>query len=364
MEEQEDGWLTVLEKNGLGPAAAIFENYGIDSETDLLVLDPDDFSKLAARGLKPLHVKKLERWCESVHEREKNMLPNAPTAAALLSSEALNVVTPAAHSVGAEASECESGAENESERDGEEDDDDSDDDLEIVGEQSGTADSTGASSAGTEAPAKKAKITLTAEQEKFAKQFRPPASKIDRPRKIPTRHLTGRGASIKKQGTRRHDVKPGTLQKRLLNFPDQFLQAQGGQLFCAACCTNVGSSNSAVKQHLQTMQHTTKVQQKLAGSRDGVRLLECIAQYKGVVRSQAGGQEPVGFAQVPETVQVIRAELLQEMLRAGIEVKKVNKIRGWLERRMSVPLLDADNLVRQYIGPLALLEHKTLLDEF
>ncbi len=98
------------------------------------------------------------------------------------------------------------------------------------------------------------------------------------------------------------------------------------------------------------MQHTTNVQQKIAGSRDGVRLLECIAQYKGVVRSQAGGQEPVGFAQVPETVQVIRAELLQEMLRAGIEVKKVNKIRGWLERRMSVPLLDADHLVRQYIG--------------
>ena len=31
---------------------------------------------------------------------------------------------------------------------------------------------------------------------------------------------------------------------------------------------------------------------------------------------------------------------------------------------MSVPLLDADNLVRQYIGPLALLEHNTLLDEF
>ncbi len=33
MEEQADGWLTVLEKNGLGPAAAILDNYGIDSET-------------------------------------------------------------------------------------------------------------------------------------------------------------------------------------------------------------------------------------------------------------------------------------------------------------------------------------------
>jgi hypothetical protein len=50
MEEQDDGWLTVLEKNGLGPPAAILENYGIDSETDLLVLDQDDFIKLASRG--------------------------------------------------------------------------------------------------------------------------------------------------------------------------------------------------------------------------------------------------------------------------------------------------------------------------
>ena len=32
------GWLTVLEKNGLGPAVEILENYGSDSETDLLVL--------------------------------------------------------------------------------------------------------------------------------------------------------------------------------------------------------------------------------------------------------------------------------------------------------------------------------------
>ena len=39
-------------------------------------------------------------------------------------------------------------------------------------------------------------------------------------------------------------------------------------------------------------------------------------------RNLAGGQEPVGFAEVPESVQVIRAEFLQEMLRAGIEVHK------------------------------------------
>ena len=153
----------MLEKNGLRLAADILENYGIDSETDLSVLDQDDFSKLASRGLKPLYVKKLECWCDDVCERVENMLPsslNTPTASALLISEELNVVMSVAHSVGAVESD-------ESDRDGEEDD--ADNDLLIVGEQSGTTDSTDASSAGTEAPVKKAKITLTEEQEKFAK---------------------------------------------------------------------------------------------------------------------------------------------------------------------------------------------------
>ena len=124
----------------------------------------------------------------------------------VLSSEALNVVTSAAHSVAA----AESVSENEIERDGEEEDDDSDNDLQIVGEQSCTADSTGASSAGTEASAKKVKITLTEEQERFAKQFHPDVSKIDRTRKITVRHVSGRGSSTRKQGSRLHDVKPDT----------------------------------------------------------------------------------------------------------------------------------------------------------
>ena len=93
----------MLEKNGLRLEADIFENYGIDSETDLFVLDQDDFTKLPSPGLKPLHVKKL--------------------------------VTSAV---------SESVSENEIEHDGEEDDDDSDNDFQIVGEQSGTEDSTGA----------------------------------------------------------------------------------------------------------------------------------------------------------------------------------------------------------------------------
>jgi hypothetical protein len=72
-----------------------------------------------------------------------------------------------------------------------------------------------------------------------------------------------------------------------------------------------------------------------------------VHQYKGIVSAESGGKEPAGFALVSEKVQVVRAEFLQKLLRAGIEINKTNKIRGWLERHMGVPLLDADKLVKQ-----------------
>jgi len=83
MEEQADGWLTVLEKNGLGPAAGILENYGIDSETDVSLLDQGDLRNLVSQGLKPMQLKKLERWCDAVRPRAEKTLPsslNTPTA--------------------------------------------------------------------------------------------------------------------------------------------------------------------------------------------------------------------------------------------------------------------------------------------
>jgi hypothetical protein len=71
-----------------------------------------------------------------------------------------------------------------------------------------------------------------------------------------------------------------------------------------------------------------------------VKLLACITDYKDTVIAESGGQQPAGFALVPEKVQVIRVEFLQQLLREGIELAKVNKLCPWLERYMGVPLLD------------------------
>ncbi len=58
VEGTDAGWLEVLEKNGLGPAAEILENYGIDSETDVSFLDQDHFRNLSSQGLKPMQLKR------------------------------------------------------------------------------------------------------------------------------------------------------------------------------------------------------------------------------------------------------------------------------------------------------------------
>ena len=67
-------WLMVFEKKGLHQETDILENYGIDSESDVSLLDQDDFSDLVSLGLKPFQVKKLDHWCEVVRTRAENML--------------------------------------------------------------------------------------------------------------------------------------------------------------------------------------------------------------------------------------------------------------------------------------------------
>ena len=47
-------WLVVLEKKGLYQVTGILENYWIDRETDVSLLDRDEFFKLASNGFKPM----------------------------------------------------------------------------------------------------------------------------------------------------------------------------------------------------------------------------------------------------------------------------------------------------------------------
>ena len=50
MEGEDTGWLLEMEKKGLHQETGILENYGIDSETDVSLLDQGDLCNLVSQS--------------------------------------------------------------------------------------------------------------------------------------------------------------------------------------------------------------------------------------------------------------------------------------------------------------------------
>ena len=72
VEGEESGWLSELEKKGLHQVVEILENYGINSETDVSVIDRDDFCKLASRGY--VQYASLSPWNHMPMEHQLQLL--------------------------------------------------------------------------------------------------------------------------------------------------------------------------------------------------------------------------------------------------------------------------------------------------
>ena len=138
--------------------------------------------------------------------------------------------------------------------------------------------------AGAPAAKKSKPSTLSTAEQAFVNQLKPPVAKIaDKTRKIPVRWVKGK-RSTKQQGARVNDVKTATLAKRPDKFPGQCLSVVGGQLWCGACYSNVGSAIVSIKQHVNGREHIKKVQIKTAGSESGTQMLRTITEYKETVK--------------------------------------------------------------------------------
>jgi hypothetical protein len=268
---QHPPWKDVLDTKGLSTAATLLEEYGLSCESDMSLVDEDDLLTLCSK-LKPFQSKLLRKWVQGLVAEQR--------AAAFMkdASDAKN------HSTSPRGAE----------------DGKSDEDVCIIGQQSaqhhkedGKRATEGVNDA---AAAKKAKTsTLSTEQQSFVSKFNPAPAKIDKERKISTRNVKGRLNSLKKQGARFNDVKGATIANRLQEFSGNFLSLVSGQLWCAACSSNVGSAKSAVEQHCKGQEHLRKVQRKIDGSDRCTKIIESIQAYKDIVKDSTGGQEAVGL---------------------------------------------------------------------
>jgi len=237
---QDPAWKDVLDTKGLSAAATILEEYGLSCESDMSLVDEEDLVVLCSK-LKPFQSKLLRKWVQGIGVEQR--------AAAFMkdASAAKNHSTsPPLEDKGEEDEDEEENGDEDADADADEDSDEedkeahggaageqgagdgkSDEDVRIIGERSeqhhkedGKRATEGVDDA---AAAKKAKSsTLSTEQQSFVSKFNPAPAKIDKERKIATRHVKGRLNSLKKQGARLNDVKGATIVERLQEFSGNF----------------------------------------------------------------------------------------------------------------------------------------------
>ena len=179
------------------------------------------------------------------------------------------------------------------------------------------------------------------------------------------RNVHGRGQSVKKQGTRLNDVKPETLKLRLSEHTGQPVSIKHGQLFCEACVRNVGSGKAPFAAHLLSQVHVENMKRMQSSKDTRSEIKAALHEYKDDIKKTHGDEAFVrGLKSVPEETQLYRAETVEEFLRAGVPLLKIDILRPYLERTSGNSLVGRQHLTTAYLPALKLAEEKRLKDEF
>jgi ribosomal protein L6P/L9E len=242
-------------------------------------------------------------------------------------------------------------------------------------------------SSSTSSPAKKKKKKLDKSDRPrlpisdFLKQFSKPGvplnkgaaagpakmegAKISRERAKPTftlQNKEGRGASKKKNGSRKSDVSAQAVRLRVEENPEQGLEVLHGQLFCAPCSTNVCSSKSNCEKHLATRKHIMALAKSARAADNGAMLTKQLRVFYEDNATETVGV--AGMERVDDDTQLFRAEILESWIESGIPVNKLEKnLRAILEKYAKKSLTHPNNLMKTFMGPLCAKELELLKTE-
>lgn len=135
------------------------------------------------------------------------------------------------------------------------------------------------------------------------------------------------------------DVTKVALSDRIKQFPDQKLCIREGKLFCAACKENVSSKKSILKAHVLSKKHIIGKEKILKSKMKEQTMMEALK--KGSVKSKD--------STLPLASQVYRSDVVEEFLKAGIAVSKIDNLRPLLEKHGGYRLTHSSNL-SEYIS--------------
>ena len=149
------------------------------------------------------------------------------------------------------------------------------------------------------------------------REDRPKPAQLARDRRLES--TTGK---YKRRGTSNvTNVKNVPLQDRINQFPDQHLSVRGTTIFCNACREMVSSKKSILASHCSSRKH--------AKGKDALKRSRLREQTIAEALSREKTRKD---NTLPLAEQAYRQEVVEEFLKAGIPIGKVDRLRPLLEK--------------------------------
>ena len=118
------------------------------------------------------------------------------------------------------------------------------------------------------------------------------------------------------------DPKNMSLRDRIEEFPEENLCLRGGKLFCNGCKEILSSKKSILKNHFASKKHAAgKEKLKVTKKRDQT--------IEEALRKEKHNKDST----LPVEERAYRLQVVEEFLKAGIPIRKMDKLRTLLERQ-------------------------------
>ena len=177
----------------------------------------------------------------------------------------------------------------------------------------------------------------------------PPRSDLSRKRKVEKSLQANKKHKV--GATNRSDPVSVSPSARVKEFSGVYLTVRNKKFFCAACHEELALKKSTIKTHIETgtkhQNSKRKLEAKKAKERD---LTDFLQTYDKEV-------QPAG-RQVSMEERVYRAKVVEQFLKAGIPLRKIDSLRELLEEN-AFRLTHSSHL-SDYISPLHLKEKQTV----
>ena len=152
----------------------------------------------------------------------------------------------------------------------------------------------------------------------------PQKSDLARKRKIERPKTTGADKKRKSGASNLTDPKTVSPADRVKQFPGECLEVKHGKLFCVACREELSLKKSTVKNHLYSGNKHQDAKDRLAKKEARERdIADSLVAYDKA-------EQPAGTS-VSMAERVYRVKVVENFLRAGIPLVKVDDLRALLE---------------------------------